>query len=126
MLRNLSKDAADPGGLSSQANGLCTGLNGGYQALGIAVLAGAKSIVLLGYDMHYPGGRSHWHDGHYQGGQKVVVGEHMYAHGYTKYFRSAAPLLKERGVHVVNATPGSKLGCFPFDELCDVFPVPPQ
>ena len=50
-------------GLSEKPNCLHTGSNGGYQAVNIATLAGAKRVVLLGYDMRFHGKRSHFHAG---------------------------------------------------------------
>lgn len=111
MLHNLGSD-----GLSEIPNGLHTGSNGGYQAINIAVLAGAKKILLLGYDMRFPDGKSHWHKGH-----PVKVPECRYLQ-YAKRFKSMLPQLQKLGVSLVNCTAGSAVTCFPFStidkELC--------
>lgn len=97
----------EQGGLAARPNALRTGLNSGYQALGLAVAAGAARIVLLGYDMHFNGEKSHWHGGH-----PVPVGEAMYRNVYAKYFRELVPQLRQMNIEVLNATPGSALTCF--------------
>lgn len=102
MLKNLGRD-----GLSEEPNGINTGSNSGYQAINIAVLAGAKRILLLGYDMKFTGGRSHSHNGH-----PVKMAEQAYR-GYAKNFASMLPHLKRLGIEVVNCAPGSAITCFP-------------
>lgn len=101
MLHNGGRD-----GLSERANALHTGSNGGYQALNLAVLTGAKRIALLGYDMRFPGGRSHSHNGH-----PIKIPEAAY-NQYAKNFSSMLPQLKGLGVEVINCTPGSAIGAF--------------
>lgn len=106
MLHNYDHE-----GLSERPNGLHTGSNGGYQAVNIAVLAGAKRILLLGYDMRFAGGRSHWHAGH-----PVKVDEGAYTK-YARNFNTMLPVLKKRGVEVINCTPGSAITAFARGEL---------
>lgn len=103
MLHNYGTD-----GLSEQPNGIRTGTNGGYQALNIATLSGARRVLLLGYDMHFPGGKSHWHAGHPR-----KVPEQHYS-GYARRFATIVQDVKRLGVEVINVTPGSKITCFPF------------
>lgn len=98
-------------GLSEKPNGVHTGSNGGYQAINIAVLAGCRKVLLSGYDMRFPGGRSHWHKGH-----PVKVGEDRYLQ-YAKTYKTMLPALGRLGVEVVNCTPGSALKCFRMSTL---------
>lgn len=107
MLHNYENEK-----LSENPNGIHTGSNGGYQALNIAYLAGAKRILLLGYDMRYTGGKSHWHAGH-----PVKVPEQHYSGMYAKKFDTMLPQLKARGVEVINCSLGSTIRCFPFKSL---------
>lgn len=93
-------------GLSENPNGVHTGTNSGYQAINIAVLAGARRILLLGYDMHFPNGKSHWHGEH-----PIKIPEQHYT-GYTKQFATMLDQLKKLGVEVVNCSPGSALKYF--------------
>lgn len=100
-----------PEGLSENPAGLRTGSNSGYQAMNLAVLAGAKRIVLLGYDMRFHNGKSHSHNGHQYP---------MLEQSYTQYglkFNTALGQLRQQGVAVLNATPGSALAAFPHASL---------
>ena len=101
-------------GLSERTNGLHTGSNGGYQAVNLAILTGATRVLLLGYDMHFDGTRSHWHKGH-----PVKVDEGRYSH-FARNFNSMLPQLKQMSVEVVNCTPGSLISCFRRAELSAV------
>jgi hypothetical protein len=106
MLHNLGSDK-----LSETPNGLNTGSNGGYQAVNIATLAGAAKVLLIGYDMHFPAGRSHWHAGH-----PVKVPEDRYSQ-YARSYKTMLPQLAALGVEVVNCTPGSRIDAFRFSDL---------
>lgn len=103
-------------GLSTDPGTLNTGLNSGYQALNMALLAGAAQVVLLGYDMKFDGARDHWHAGH-----PVKVGETLYRVAYAKYFNQIA---RQIPVPVLNASPDSALECFPRVALESVLPDP--
>jgi len=98
-------------GLSEKPNALRTGSNSGYQAVNIAVLAGAKKILLIGYDMRFPGGKSHWHDGH-----PIKVGEDRYKQ-YARTYKSMLAQLTQLGVDVVNCTAKSEISAFRFSTI---------
>lgn len=90
--------------------GRIRGNNSGYQALHLAVAAGAARVVLVGFDMQ--GG--HWFDGPAD----------AYAADYgtmALHFKSLRRTLKARGVEVFNCSPGSALTCFPFEDLGQLF-----
>ena len=97
VLRNTGQH-----GLERDPSGLRTGLNSGYQAIGLAVHLGASRIVLLGYDM---------------------MGDHYFGSHPDKTRPPFAPCLKafatlpgplaEAGVEVVNATRRTALKTFP-------------
>ena len=106
MLHNYGHE-----GLSEAPNGLQTGSNGGYQAVNIATLAGAARVLLVGYDMRFTGGRSHWHAGH-----PVKVAEDRYLQ-YARSYKTMLPQLARLGVEVVNCTPGSAVTCFRMSTL---------
>lgn len=82
------------------------GNNGGYQTVNLAYQAGAKRLVLLGFDMHETGGKAHHHADH--PGIRTI---NNYAE-WLAAFEVVAPELKAEGVEVANATPGSALKCF--------------
>ena len=100
MLRNLGSE-----GMSTDASGLHTGSNSGHQAVNIAFLAGAKRIVLLGFDAKRASGKTHYFGDHPDNTQAPY--DHMIYN-----FKKAAPFFTEQGVEVINATPGSAIQCF--------------
>jgi hypothetical protein len=102
VLRNYGHE-----GLSEKPDGIHTGQNSGYQAINIAVLAGAKKIILLGYDMKYTGGKSHSHSGH-----PVKMPEDCYKR-YAKNFTSLENPLEKLGVKVLNCCHDSLITAFP-------------
>lgn len=106
LLRNSGRE-----GLSLDPGGLHTGANSGYQAVNLAVLAGAKRILLVGYDMRYSAGKAHSHNGH-----PLVMPEAAYSQ-YAKKFSTMNPQLAKLGVEVINCTPGSAVTAFRKEEL---------
>lgn len=81
--------------------------NSGYQAIGLAHLAGAKRIILLGYDMK-AGKKKHHHGDHPRHLNKSLPFK-----AWIPQFDQLAKDLQEAGVEVLNATPGSALTCLP-------------
>lgn len=108
-------------GLSFDPGTLHTGSNSGYQAINLAVLLGAKRIVLAGYDMKpAPDGKLHWHGSHRpEDGLRNPEPSRSFAN-WIAAFETMMPDLAKAGVDVINATPGSALTCFPMAELEDV------
>jgi hypothetical protein len=112
-------------GLSHDATMLATGsrpgsingTNSGYQAINLAYHFGAKRIILLGYDMHVTGGRSHWHVGH--PGQGVQRTAELLADMLPQFATLKEPL-EAAGVEVINATPESALLVWPYRPLADL------
>lgn len=93
-------------GLSGDPGTIHTGRNGGFQALNIAVLAGAKSIALLGIDCKPAADKTHWFGGH-------PIREPAQVYDlYRIGFQSAVENLQALEVHVVNCSPDSALNCF--------------
>jgi hypothetical protein len=95
-------------GLSLDPRALMTGRNSGFQALNLAVLAGATRVILLGFDgKPSDDGRGHW------------FGEHPYptrAAAYPLYrqaMSAAENSLIAAGVTVLNCSPGSVIDSFP-------------
>lgn len=105
-----------------------TGNNSGHQAVHIAAHAGAARILLAGFDMRKAGDGDHWHGAHPQGLRETTA--ETYAR-WVERFEPMARALADRGVDVVNCTPGSALRCFRRarleDELASrVEPAPQQ
>lgn len=91
------------------------GGNSGYQALNLALLMGAKRVILVGFDMRMVNGQRHFFGKH--PAKLRNVGN--YQHFIAKFAKAARRLPK--GVEIINATPGSALNCFPYqrlEELC--------
>lgn len=94
-------------GLSRNPYIIHTGRNSGMQALNIAVLAGARRVLLLGIDCKPSSEKSHWFGSHpVQEPDAVYV---LYRMG----FENAVNDLHDIGVNVVNCSPDSALTCFP-------------
>ena len=92
-------------GFDPNPDRICTGSNSGYQALHIAVHAGAKRILLCGFDMR----GDHWFGRHPR--ELANTNEVLFAR-FRRNFGILAPILVKRGIEVVNCTPGSALTCF--------------
>lgn len=99
-LRNTGADGFDP-----EPGCVRTGSNSGYQAVHIAAQAGARRILLCGFDMH--GG--HWHGDHPHGLRRNTTATFE---KFRARFTTLVRPLRERGIDVVNVTPGSRLDCF--------------
>lgn len=84
------------------------GKNSGFQALNIAALAGAKKIILLGFDGRpAANGMEHFHGGHPR-----PTPSHFYE-AMRKGFSAAEGAIKAAGVLVLNCSPGSGIDSFP-------------
>ena len=100
-------------GLSLDAKQIVTGSNSGYQALNIAVLAGAKTILLLGFDAREPTGKTHWFGDHPKREPIAAYAE------YRKAFSAGESAILAAGVKVVNCSPGSAIDSLPKMDLED-------
>lgn len=96
-------------GLEEAKDALCHGNNSGYAAINLAYLLGAKRIVLLGYDMHNDGKRSHYHEGY----PVPATGDNIYRDQFVPGFEILADLLKQKKVEVYNASMTSSLRVWP-------------
>lgn len=110
----LRVPSVDEPGLSLDPLRIHQGGNSGFQALNLAVLLGARRVLLLGFDLGRRGGRRHWHGDH--PGDLNNPDETNFAWWRTA-FAGAVPDLARAGVAVVNCTPGSALDCFPMAPL---------
>lgn len=97
-------------GLSFDPTGIMTGSHSGYQVLNIAMLSGAKKILLLGYDCGRVNGKKHWFGDHPDGT------EPPYDAIKQRYVSAQNPLAKA-GCEVVNCSPGSFLKTFRHGDL---------
>lgn len=103
-------------GLSFNPAMIHTGRNSGYQAINLAVLFGAKRILLLGFDMQKTGGKAHWFGPH----DSALVATSGYD-GFIQCFRTIPPLIKGRGIEIINCTRETALSMFPRMAIEEVF-----
>ena len=90
-----------------------TGGNSGYQAVHIAAQAGARRILLCGFDMSADRG-AHWHGEHQHPLRETGPATFQ---RWIDYFPTLVNALAARGVKVLNCTPGSRLKCAPLVSL---------
>jgi hypothetical protein len=95
-------------GISTDPGAICTGHNSGYQALNVVILAGAKTVILLGFDAREPTAtsRSHWFGDHPKIEPVAAYAE------YRKAFSAVENAIKAAGVRVINCSPGSAIDSF--------------
>lgn len=98
-------------GLELEPTGLRTGHNGGYQAINLAVHFGARRIVLLGYDMQRTDNKAHWFGDHPTGLNNPPLPL------FIPQFEQVAPLLRARGIDVINSSRETALTMFPRQSL---------
>ena len=89
-----------------------TGMNSGYQAIHVAIHAGARKVLLCGYNLTGP----NWHGPHAVGLRNST--EEFYARCRALYGGLVKPAA-ERDVDVVNCTPDSALNWFKHGKLED-------
>jgi hypothetical protein len=107
----LLRDAGTSG-FCAEPDSVTTGNCSGYQAIHIAAHAGASRVILLGMDMT-PG---HWHPPHPDGMSEHGWGDQL------PLFQTLVEPLAERGIDVLNATPGSAIDAFPRVDLASLLP----
>lgn len=100
---------------SSLQEGLYSGKNSGFAALNLAICLGANPIYLLGYDMTSDKKENNFHSGYGYGNNFDPESK-----GWIKIFEENAPIIKQRGIEVINLNPHSNLKCFPFGNIDDI------
>ena len=103
-------------GFSLDWNSPSYGADTGQFAIQLAILKGARRILLLGYDMgDGPSGERHWFGDH----PKPLRNTSPYGLFLEKYAK-AAEWCRENGVEVINCSRRTRLECFPRARLEDV------
>jgi hypothetical protein len=100
----ISLNRGETFGLSEYNNTLCHGNNSGYAAINLAYHLGAKTIVLLGYDMK-ANDNSHFHDGY----PIPPTTEAVYREHFLPGFKILAERLKAKDINVFNASEFSEI-----------------
>lgn len=94
------------------------GTDSGYWAIQIAVLMGARRILLLGYDMgHAEDGRTHWFGDH----QNPLRNCSPYELFLERYATLPA-WCAANGVEIINCTRRTRLVCFPRASIRECLP----
>ena len=93
------------------------GRNSGFQTLNLALMFGARRIILVGFDMTDRSG-AHWY-----GRNTWPMANNPHAAAFGKWiaaFDAAVPALRGMGAEVVNTSQHSALRCFPKRSIADV------
>lgn len=106
-------------GLSTDPAYIHYGHSSGYQALGLAVHYGAKTVLLVGYDMHYDAEKRHYFDDLSNDAGEYPQGLRKYSNfkGLIGCYETIAAQ-KDRP-EIINCTPESAMTCFPMGNLSD-------
>jgi len=111
-------------GISDNSRTVSWNHNSGAAAISIAANAGAKRIILLGFDMKLSSANDqHWHDLYKKG---KIVGKRQNKLPFGKQlvgFPQIAKDAKKRGIEIINANPDSAINDFKkvsIKELCGV------
>ncbi len=112
---NLVQGMDSHAGFSTDPAVIHYGSSSGFQAVNLAILMGARRIVLVGFDMHGT---------HFFGQHPKPLRNNTSYGNFIRAFERAAKRLPP-GVEIINCTPGSALGCFPKANLDDVLASTP-
>jgi len=102
----------------SLTSGLYHGNNSGVGALNLALVLRANPIYLMGYDMRFEGGRSHFHGGYGPRASEQTV------RGFVRDFERMAKFMKEERKTIWNLNPRSGLRIFRFSTIDEVLNGP--
>lgn len=97
-------------GFTTDVNCVC-GNNSGAQILNFVANLKPHKIILLGYDMGFSNGKTHWHGGY------IVSDASVYNNLFIPSINSMAPFIEKLGIDVINCNLDSKLNCFRKDNL---------
>lgn len=102
----LKLRCSGPAGFDPHPGAVRSGGHSGHQAVHIAMHAGARRILLCGFDMR----GTHWHGPHEEPLRNTVGGTYgRWIEQFAELGNSAISL----GIEIINCTPGSALTCFP-------------
>jgi len=107
-------------GLDDDPRFMTRGTCAGFGATSVGAKLGGKGsrLILLGFDMQMVDGRHNYHSGEH----KMTVDKAIYVNNFIAPFRSLVAPAKERGIEIINATPGSALPFFPIVHPDEVIP----
>lgn len=116
----LPRDTTHALGICPYPNMVSWNSNSGSAAISVAANAGAKRIILLGFDMNYNGGNMrHWHNLYGSAParpnrQANVKFNHLFSFArHLQGFPQIAKDAKARGIEIINLSPMSAIKEFP-------------
>lgn len=77
-----------------------TGKNSGHAAIALAINLGARQIFLVGFDMGFIHGRTHYHEGH-----PVPSSEANYKTRFRPALEKLCVMSQAKGIHIASITP---------------------
>lgn len=114
-IKHLRRDPGHKVGLSENPSRVAWGFNSGASAINLAVHLGVRRVVLLGFDMAWPDGKSHWHQGHGNEDRPLP--------NYSKWMKGLDVMAKDAarlGIEIINASSESSIEVFPKVRLMEV------
>ncbi len=112
-IKYIQKDKKHSHGISSNVQMVSWNRNSGSAAISVAVHAGAKRIVLLGFDMRIDRDRKqHWHNMYGKGKIPPEKFKNLPFHIHLRYFDSIAADAARMKVEIINASPDSAITQF--------------
>lgn len=103
-VKYVARDTKKPRGISEHPGRVSWNNNSGSAAISIAVNAGAKRVILLGFDMQLEEGNQHWHKLYTtQNKKKFVYPFERHLLGFAEIAKDA----NKRGIEIINASPNS-------------------
>lgn len=104
-IKYLPRDKAKKVGIGANPYKLSWGYNSGTAAINLAAHFGVSQIILLGFDMSYPGPTiTHWHKGH--GNQRKSFKR------FLRGFPAIAADAETLGIEILNMSPDSSITQF--------------
>jgi len=120
-IKYLQRDRERGKGISPNKGKVCWNGNSGAAAISVAANAGAKRIILLGFDMKLnENNKQHWHGLYGTARRKKIEPKKLpfarHLHGFPMIARDA----KERDIEIINACPDSAIDVFPRRSVCKI------
>lgn len=111
-IKFLKKDSKIQG-ISTNPRTVAWNKNSGAAAISVAANAGAKRIILLGFDMTLnEGGEQHWHQEYKVKQTKTSLTTKQTFTIHMQGFNAISRDAKQRGIEIINASPNSKIQQF--------------
>lgn len=117
-VKYLSRDGGRKTGISPDPSKVSWNFNSGAAAISLAANAGAKRIILLGFDMTLnEAGQQHWHNAYGNNDMSPQIKrQRVNSLPFNKHlsgFPAIASDAKKRGIEILNACPTSAIEAFP-------------